>query len=292
MNIYNKAINNNVKAKYLFSLLILSFILFVASCTKENEADEVENNPPIANSEYLKKITIGFDEFNFTYDTLDRVTEFEYGEINSPSVGGYYFEYSGNKLMNIELVTQDVITGQLVFENHNTQLLPTTGSLYYDHGNGMELFQTYNYTYNEDRIESVRMLKTENGVLVLKYEKNYFFQNENLVKQENYYIVNDSMELFYTFEFSYDENKNPGAMFGLPKIDYLALNFDDFNLFPSISICDINNYTSRTEYDKDGIIDKDFSMLRTFEYNDKGYPYKCQTKNMSESYIFLLEYSY
>lgn len=292
MTIYNKIINNILSASYLFTLLILSSVLFVSSCSKENEKDEVDNNPPIAKSKYLKKLTIGIDEFNFTYDTLDRIIEFGYGEINSPSEGGYHFEYSGSKLMNIDLVAQDVITGRLVFENHNTQWLPTTGTLYFDFGNGMELSQIYNYTYSENRIESARMLKPENGELVLKYEKNYFFQGKNLVKQENYFIINDSLKLFYTFEFSYDENNNPAAMFGLPKIDYLSLNYDDFNLFPSLSICDINNYTSRTEFDKDGIINKDFSMVRTFEYNDKGYPYKCKTKNLSESYIFLLEYSY
>ena len=284
----------SLKIKLSFILLLSISFLFI-SCDKDDEKDNGEdNNPPVASSIYLKTIIKDIDEFIFTYDSLNRITKFEYGEVNGPVAGYSVFEYTQNQLTLISLFSMGKNTGKMIFKNHNSLGLPKKAVIYFDYGegNGFELSQTYNYYYDGDKLKKAQLIEELDGAEIIKYEKLYFYEDNNMVKQENYYTDNDSLIMFSFFEYSFDNGLNPGINMGLPQIDFLGLNYDDFFIFPSISTMNKNNFTSRKEYDINGDLRDDFSINRSLEYYSNSYIYKSSTTNIENSFSSNSNYIY
>ena len=282
----------SVKIK-LGIILILTISFSFISCEKGVDEEDV-NPPPVANSIFLKTIIKDIDEFTFIYDSINRLTKFEYGEVNSSVVGYYTFEYLDNKLMHTYQYSMGYNTGKMIFSNHNSLGLPEKAAVYYDYGNGngFELSQMYNYFYQGDKLEKVQRVKMVDGVEVLINEKRYFYENNNMVKQENYYMDNDSLKMASFYEYSFDNAYNPGMNMGLPKIDFLGVNFDEYFMFPSISTMNKNNYTARKEYDNNGDLRELYSIKRSIEYYSNNYIYKSTTTNTDNSFRSNSEYRY
>lgn len=213
--------------------LLLPFTLFFINCNSDDDSSNGGDDNPTENI-FLKKLTN-----TILYDsdgtTETHVFEFEYNSENKLSrliseTGYTEFEYENGRISSYSNYEDSNVTsdGTLHYENDR---------LSYMIAHDAEYTFRIDYTYlNDGKLIRFNQCSGTEPCIDDESYTEFNYDDDNIVERINHYLGGSST----TYNFSFDEKKNPFSNYDLPT--RILLN-DAFGLALSK-----NNYISQTDY--------------------------------------------
>lgn len=199
--------------KSLFCALSLS-ALFMVSCGNENEPTNpgsgggivppVQTDPSKLVTSILRMGERDESIYDFTYDSDNRLTRFDYKETYYGHYNSYFFDISYSPLKIV--LVNDEYTSEFLEINLNKD-----GYMIYGKFDDSGIYIEYMFEYNDGYL--VKSSKKSQGIW---YEVVYTWENGNLIKiQEDYERLDEGTAGSYLYNFTYSEKSsiNTGIYF-------------------------------------------------------------------------------
>ncbi len=271
--------------KKIFSLLILSIILF--SCSRDNEDEVIENNEPL-----ISKMNLILYPYSSSYNNAELSFRFEYDKDKNltKKIGGFLQSSWGTGYEGFGLYFTDKIYTNLIYNNNNVIVEDFSYSSEFSvlknskffvlknnqiqqkeipSSNNSYLDKKLSYKYVNNQISEIYTTlpnmpydPTDTSDYKETYIENFFYDSKGNLSKTEYILQNNGIntkeKIVRVFE-DYDNSYNPWKRFIL---------LDEY-FYRSISKNNFRKYTE-VKYDFAGNVTSTKEQTWTFNYDSSG----------------------